>query len=121
MKEEIKRWMEFAKDDLKKAHDNFNIENYNLSSFLCQQAVEKALKAMLIKKMNKYPKIHDLVMLGNLAGLDKNLLKYCEKLTFVYTETRYPDTSYRKYSKEESEEDIKNTEEILKWIGKKLL
>ena len=125
MKEEVKRWWIFAKDDLRKAHDNFNIGNYDLSSFLCQQAVEKALKAVLIKKTNEYPKIHDLVMLGNLADLDKNLLKYCEKLTFVYTETRYPDASYRKYSKEESETDITIAEEILtwieKWIEKKLL
>lgn len=120
MKEEVIRWWDKAKDDLKKAKDNWNIKNYDLSSFLCQQAVEKALKAFLIEKTNKFPKIHDLVKLGKLAGLDRDLLKDCERLTFVYTETRYPDASDAKYSKEESERDIQTAEKILKWIGKNL-
>jgi len=120
MREETKRWIEKAKDDLKKAKDNFNIKNYDLTSFLCQQAVEKALKAVLIEKTKRFPKIHDLVRLGKLAKIDKKLLKDCEKLTFVYVETRYPDINIRKYDKEEAKEDIKIAERILKWVIKKL-
>lgn len=118
--EEVDRWISSAKEDLRKARDNFNLSNYDLSSFLSHQVVEKSLKALLIKKTKKFPKIHDLVRLGRLVGLNDNLLKDCEKLTFVYTETRYPDVGFRKYTKFESEEDIKIADRILQWIEKNL-
>lgn len=121
MREEVEKWFNKAKDDLRKAKDNFNIENYDLTSFLCQQAVEKALKSVLIEKTKKFPKIHDLVRLGKLVGMNEELLKNCEKLTFVYTETRYPDISDRNYTKQEAEDDIKIAERIIKWATEKLL
>lgn len=120
MNEEIKKWWKRAKGDLKKAKDNLNIKNYDLTSFLCQQAVEKALKALLIKKTKKFPKIHDLVRLGRLVDIDKDLLKNCEKLTSVYVETRYPDISDIKYTKEEAEQDIKTAKKVIKWVREKI-
>lgn len=101
MKQETKKWFEKAKDDLKKAKDNFGIGHYDLASFLCQQAVEKSLKAVLIERKNEFPKIHDLVRLGKLVELDERLLKNCEKLSPVYIGARYPDIE-DKYSSEES-------------------
>ena len=114
------KWVEKSEDDLRKAKDNFKISNYDLSSFLCQQSVEKALKALLIKKTKEFPKIHDLVRLGRLVGLNKKFLTNCKRLTSVYIETRYPGISDDEYSKDESLEDIQMTEEILKWVKKKL-
>ena len=99
MREETQRWLDKAEDDLKKARDNCSIKHYDLASFLCQQAVEKALKAVLIEETEMFPKIHDLVKLGRLANISKDLLKECEKLTFVYVETRYPDVGNRSYTK----------------------
>ena len=119
MREETKKWFEKAKDDLKKAKDNFKMCNYDLTSFLCQQAVEKSLKAVLIERTKKFPKIHDLVRLGELVSLNKKLLKNCEKLSPVYIETRYPDIGEEDYTQEESAEDIKIAEKILKWATKK--
>jgi len=121
IKKEFERWIISAERDLKKSKDNLNMGNYDLASFLCQQSVEKALKSLLIKQTKEFPKIHDLVRLGNLVNIDKNLLENCKKLTTVYTGTRYPDISDEEYTKEESEEDIKITEMILKWVKKKLL
>ncbi len=120
MREETKRWMDKVKDDLRKAKDNFKIKNYDLSSFLCQQTVEKALKAVLIERTKNFPKIHDLVRLGKLVVLDEELLKDCEKLSPVYIETRYPDVDEEDYTQEESAEDIKTAEKILKWTIKQL-
>lgn len=119
MKQETKKWVDKAKDDLRKAKDNFKIENYDLASFLCQQAVEKSLKAILIEKTNEFPKIHDLVRLGKLVELDKKLLKDCEGLTAVYIGTRYPDIE-DKYDEEESAKDIDVAERIIKWAIKKI-
>jgi len=69
--EEFERWFEKAKDDLRKAGDNFDIGNFDLSSFLCQQSVEKVLKAILIKRTKQFPKIHDLVRLCRLVKIDE--------------------------------------------------
>ncbi len=118
--EEVKRWFESAKADLIKAKDNFNLGHYDLTSFLCQQSVEKSLKSIVMYQTKSFPKIHDLIRLGRLSKIEPEILKECEKLNYVYTETRYPDTSNRKFTKKESEEDIKSAELILKWAEKKL-
>ena len=120
MKEEVKRWIEKSEDDLRKAKDNFNLKNYDLSSFLCQQSIEKMLKALLIEKTGKFPKIHDLLKLGELSNIDKILLEKCESLNSVYIETRYPDISNEEYTSEESKEDIKTAESIIKWAKKNI-
>jgi len=120
MKEEVKKWINKAKEDFDTAKYNLDGGKTNAGVFFLQQAAEKSLKAFLIKRDNKFPKIHDLIKLGKLAGVDKELLKGCEKLSFVYTETRYPDTGNEDYSNEEIEEYIKIAEDILKWVEEKL-
>jgi HEPN domain-containing protein len=56
-----KRWMDFAKTDLRMAREG--VENgYRLEPlcFHAQQAAEKAIKAILIARRISFPKIHDL-------------------------------------------------------------
>ncbi|MBD3163624.1 HEPN domain-containing protein [Candidatus Woesearchaeota archaeon] len=122
MLEEVKRWISKAESDLKNAEDNLNINNYELSSFLSQQAVEKALKSLQIKTEKKFTKTHDILFLAKKLNLPKKLLNHCDKLNPVYIETRYPDASgeFASYTKEESEEDLGSAKEVLAWIGKKL-
>ena len=120
MREEISNWIRQVKEDLEKAQILFDNKKFDGTAFYCHQAVEKGLKGLLIKKTKEFPKIHDLVRLGRLVDIDSDLLKDCEKLTFVYTETRYPDVSNVKYTKEESEKDIKIAEKVIRWIDEKL-
>ena len=120
MKEETKKWLNVAQVDIQKAKDNITLSHYDLASFLCQQSVEKALKAVLIEREGEAPKIHDLVRLGSLVGLGKGLLDKCKKLTLVYLETRYPGISDSSYSKSESEEDIKLAGEVILWANEKI-
>lgn len=120
MKEEVERWMNKVKEDFDTAEYNLKGGKISAGIFFLQQATEKALKSVLIKKDNSFPKIHDLIKLGKLAGVDKNLLAGCEKLSFVYTETRYPDTENGEYTDEEIEEYIKITKDIIKWTEEKL-
>lgn|SRR3989338_2507283 len=122
MREDAKRWLESAKDELRKSKENFGLSNFDLSSFLCQQAVEKALKAAILEKKKKLIKTHDIVFLAVELGAPAHEVGLCKELAPIYTETRYPDAkgSFKQFSKEQTEQDIKNTEAILKWI-KKLL
>jgi len=120
MKEEVKRWWKYAESDLKTAKYLFEGKKFKDSSFYCQQAVEKALKASLLKKNKKIVKIHDLVKLARELNLTEEIIKDCERLTIVYVDTRYPDIGSKQYTKNETSEDIKVAERIIKWIKKNL-
>ena len=122
MKEEAKRWMEQAQRDLGAAKSLFKAKQYNYTSFWCQQAIEKALKALLLKKNNTLVRTHDLLFLGRKVNLPENLIEICKNIGPVYIETRYPDAEgkFISYSKNDAENDLKMTGEILLWIEKEL-
>ncbi len=115
MKEEVKRWIKLAEEDFETAKANFEIKKYRFASYLCQQTVEKSLKALLLKKTGKIIKIHDLVELGKLVGMEERFFNYIDKLTHIYLESRYPDAPEMSYTSDETKEDIKIAQEILKW------
>lgn len=50
MRKEVQNWLDQAADDFDGAEFNFRGKKYYIAAFLCQQAVEKALKALLIEK-----------------------------------------------------------------------
>lgn len=120
MKEEIKRWWNYAVSDMKTAEYLFEGKKYKDASFYCQQAVEKALKALLLKGNRKIIKVHDLVKLARELNLSEEILEDCERLSIVYVDSRYPDIGTKQYAKSETSIDIKIAERILKWIKKEL-
>jgi len=93
MKEEAKRWLTFAQEDLKVAELVLEESIYNQVCFHSQQAGEKALKALIEEKV-KVPKEHRLPKLFKICQeLGYNLEKFQENLEFLdkfYTFTRYP-------------------------------
>lgn len=66
MKEEIKNWIEQSEHDLGTAEILLKETRLADAAFYCQQAVEKALKALMLKRTNSIRKIHDLVQLGKI-------------------------------------------------------
>jgi len=121
---EVEKWWKQAKRDLKSAKNSFKSKDYYVSSLLAQQTVEKALKALYIKKFNELIKTHDLVFLANKLKLSERFIELCDKLDKVYVMTRYPDASgklpFQTFSKEDSLNDIKIAEEIVRWIKKEI-
>ena len=120
MKYEVQIWLDQAYDDLDDAEYNFNGERYKTASFLCQQAVEKACKALLIKKTEKLRKIHDLVELGKSIELPASLLDSCKELTLAYIYSRYPDVASVEDLEEKAAHFLKIAKDILQWIKKNL-
>ena len=116
MREETKNWINKGKDDLRKAKDNFKMGNYDLVSFLCQQCVEKILKAMLIEKTKTFPKIHDLVRLGRMVNLEDKMINKFKELTLAYAYTRYPDLPEESDLMNKSTGFLKIAEEVLQWV-----
>ena len=120
MKEEVKSWIEQSKKDLDTARYNLNGKKYDFAAFLCQQSIEKALKALSIKKTGNFKKIHDIVLLGKDLALPEDLIDYCKEVAPAYTYTRYPDVVPIKDLKNTAKKFIKYSEEILKWIKNQL-
>ncbi|WP_245779703.1 HEPN domain-containing protein [Desulfoscipio geothermicus] len=63
---------------------------------MCQQAVEKAIKALYFEKTGDTPpKKHDLISLAGAANilnaLDDKTQDLLRRLSIYYIETRYPD------------------------------
>ena len=119
MKEEVKKWMEQAKEDHDTAKFNFEGKKYKSAAFWCQQSIEKALKALLIKKTNSFPKIHDLTRLAKLNKAPITIIELCAKINPAYIASRYPD-SPNKYTKVECKKIMSYSEEVLQWIKKNL-
>ena len=84
-------WMEQAEADLKAANDNITTKNYFVTANLSQQAAEKALKALYLKKEKRTPpKIHDVVDLARTLGAPENIIKTLSFLTPAYLQSKSP-------------------------------
>jgi len=120
MENEVKKWWEQAKEDMDSAKFNLEGKKYKVASFLAQQAVEKAMKALYIKKFKSLKKTHDLVSLANELELEQEIIQECKQLSPAYTYTRYPDVTPIKNIKEESVRLVEIAEKILEWLEKKI-
>lgn len=118
--EEAYKWYNQAKKDLDTARFNFDGGKYEAAAFFCQQAVEKALKALYIKRFKRLLKTHDLVLLAKNLKLPKNFVDLCKELSPAYIYTRYPDAIPAEDIKEITKNFIKYSEEVLEWIKGKL-
>jgi HEPN domain-containing protein len=119
MKKEILIWLKQAERDFKSAKNSLSSGDYYVSALLSQQAVEKALKFLFIKKNGQLLKIHDLVKLARDVSAPLEIIKSCAEINPVYIEIRYPDGDELpadKINKSEAVRIISLTEEILKWI-----
>ncbi|MDI6738314.1 MAG: HEPN domain-containing protein [Nanoarchaeota archaeon] len=121
MRPETKVWLEQALKDEDSAKKNLKMEEYHLVVFLCQQAVEKALKALFIEKKNETSGMtHSLVYLASEVGLPKKFFSFLRGLTPAFVNTRYPDAAYglpyTLYDKPMAENTLSATREVLKWI-----
>lgn len=123
----VQNWIKIANKDLQLAQKllkDSEDEYCAYVCFLCEQAVEKYLKAFLVKHKNDLePKdrTHHLIYLTNQCKKYKlDLSNYQEELvnlTALYTPTRYPDTkSNGELYQEDATEAIKSAKKVIKFI-----
>jgi HEPN domain-containing protein len=127
MEEIVKKWLERAKYDLDTAKAMLSSSRYLYVAFMCQQAVEKILKAIIIKNGGRIPRTHNLVRLAELANVchfmeDKDR-DFLSDLTPFAIESRYGD--YRQRLSEIINKKMAviyfgKTKEIYKWLRKKI-
>ncbi len=92
----VKNWLIKAKHDLESAYKLASGDDPYLDTAIyhCQQAVEKAIKAILVYNDQRFEKTHDLTILlesaQNYESNLKGLQDIAELLTPYATEFRYP-------------------------------
>ena len=121
MRNEIKILIEQAEKDLEVAEKNFKLEEYYVTAFLCQQSMEKALKAIYILKKGKSAgTTHSLIYLAKEINLPIKFHNLLKSLTPEFIITRYPDVAgdapYKLYSHEKVKDYLINSKELMKWL-----
>lgn len=122
MQPEVKEWLDFADMDLSSArhlYETFYPRPLQIICYHCQQAAEKALKAVIIAKGKPggMPKMHDLEFLlnqmKNYTNITEELWDYAEALTPYGIEIRYPGGT--EISDEQAELGLKYAGAIYSW------
>lgn len=123
MDEKTRYWVEIADYDLETAKAMLKTGRYLYVGFMCQQIIEKTLKAVISKNGDFPPKIHRLRKLAELAGLydqmnevQQHHLNILEPLSI---EARYPDERSRigaELNAARCRSILEETQELHKWI-----
>lgn len=125
MREEVKNWWKQAERDFLSAKKNLSIEEFHLTVFLCQQSVEKGLKALFIHvKKHYFDPTHSLIYLGKEVEIPDRFLSFLRTLNPEFVTTRYPDAAfgvpYEMYDDKIAQRFLTDTEEVLNWIRSQL-
>jgi HEPN domain-containing protein len=124
--EKVEHWLDIAEYDLETADAMQKSGRYLYTVFMCQQALEKLLKAIHIhQKGEEAPRTHNLSYLFELLDLPENVpyLQTMTRLTAYYIKGRYP-TYKQKLSqildKKTSQALLNETQEIFRWLKSQL-
>ncbi len=94
--------------------------------YIAHLVLEKTLKAFYVKNVGKLPpRIHDLVRLANLAGIEfgEETLEFMDGANTFNISTRYPDEKlifYKMCTHEFTKENFQRMKEIYKCLLKKI-
>lgn len=115
-------WLNAAEDDLQTARILFEQKVYYASAFYCQQAAEKALKAVYINRIKKANISHNLISTAMELKTPQQILSACKRLNPHYIQSRYPDAGNavpkEAYEAGTVEELLKKAEEVFEWSEK---
>ncbi len=116
------QWAERARYDLDTADAMFKAGRYLYVLFCCQQAVEKALKAVVVRRTGELPpRIHNLPRLAEVAGLESSheQARFLGELSAYYFQSRYPEemrAAGSAITRELAQEVLGKTEQTIKWV-----
>jgi HEPN domain-containing protein len=123
----VKIWLERVDYDFATARAMLKTGRYLYVVFMCQQAVEKTLKALLTLQGKEVKPIHNLSKIASIAdilqefGEEQRLL--IEDLSAYYLNARYKETIEalsQAIGKKEAKAYLKKAEELIKWLIQKM-
>ena len=120
----VNDWIDIAQDDLETAEGCISFKKYLWAMVMCQQAIEKMLKAIYVKKTSEVPKkTHNLLILakdvGLLTSLSEETVSLLEDLLIFYFGSRYPEESKKlkkKCTQKYAIETYEKTKEVYLWL-----
>jgi len=118
-------WFRQAKYDYDTARAMFDAGRYIYTVFMCHLTIEKALKGVYAKGIQKNPpKTHDLTYLCKIIDLNPpdELQKFVDNLNDLSVPTRYPDEIQKlvkQYSKKKTADILESTRKGLLWLKEK--
>lgn len=125
--ERVKKWLERVEYDIKTAEAMLKTGRYIYAVFMCQQAIEKCFKALLLYKGDKILPIHNLRRLAELSGviqeIEKEQLLKLDFLSQYYINARYKEDLAdlaRGVTEDFSRDFMKFSKEIIKWLWQKM-
>jgi HEPN domain-containing protein len=123
---DVKSWVDASRYDLATARALLKSRRYLYVLFMCQQAIEKILKACATMKTEDFPpRIHNLARLAELAVLDmtEEERRLLERLSLYYLQSRYPpeiQTLAKKVSRSIAVSHLRQTEALWRKLNKEL-
>jgi HEPN domain-containing protein len=121
------KWLDRAEYDLETARAMFTTGRYVYVIFMCQQGLEKCLKALLAFQGKEIPPIHNLRRLVEAVGAVGNMgteeLRRIDFLSQYYLNARYKDDLrelVRAVSKEIAREYLEFAEGKARWLTQKM-
>ena len=120
----INNWVKIAEYDLETAKAMLKSGRYVYVAFTCQQAIEKILKALFVKRKGKTPSYtHNLTKLAEeseiLIELTDQYRRILETLNLYYIQSRYADDIDKMslaLSKTETLSMLRDTENVYRWL-----
>ena len=119
VRKHIDYWRTGAEEDIAAAGSLLEKGHPRHALFFAHLAVEKMLKAMVVKATDKEPpRIHNLVRLAEIAGVEMSdeRLTIFGRLQRFCLEGRYPGSWPPTPSKGRAESGLREAQEVLKWI-----
>lgn len=123
MQTPAERWADQAQYDLETARAMLDGGRYLYVVFCAQQAVEKMLKSLVVRRTGEFPpRLHSLPRLAVVAGLapDRNQSDVLVELSAYYVQTRYPEeieSAGRSVDRELACDILRKTEELMRWLA----
>lgn len=118
-------WFREAIDDFEVAQELFKLGRWSKVCFFSHQASEKALKALMIKKLGIYVRTRSvrklLTEIGKRINLPRELIEKWSKLDRYYVPTRYPNAwpalaPFEHYDREDAGQALKMAEELINCV-----
>ncbi len=116
------KWAEQARYDLETARAMLTSGRYLYVLFCCQQAVEKALKGLIVERTGEFPpRTHSLPRLAEALELELKAqdTDFLAELSVFYIQTRYPEQLESLASAgtpAKAEATLGKTEETVQWL-----
>ena len=120
IEKQISCWITGAEEDFAAAQSLFERGHLRHCLFLAHLAVEKMLKAQVIRQTKDVPpKIHNLARLAQITKLklQPQQEQFLREFGIYQLEGRYPDVEQMPFDRNSAEQEMSRVGELLKWLN----